>query len=172
VTHLVVKLSARGDSTHMVPIEFVAKSSARGIELSCDFATLQAMPHFTRTTHNDEVVPLYISNGVYENAPVFAVGLKESRATQVEQVPEGEVVIGDHAKGNAADGHIGRVAALEIDPATHRISSLVLREGSLWGRKRVTIPVIAVDFFDEEAVYLNWDKDRLAALPARTPEPV
>jgi hypothetical protein len=41
-----------------------------------------------------------------------------------------------------------------------------MREGHLWGKKEVTIPVSAVDFADADTVYLKLDKKDVKALPA------
>ena len=51
-------------------------------------------------------------------------------------------------------------------PNTGEITHLQMREGHLWGKKDVAIPVSAVDFTDEKTVYLKIDKKAVQALPA------
>jgi sporulation protein YlmC with PRC-barrel domain len=45
---------------------------------------------------------------------------------------------------HASDGHIGQVRGLVIDPGSNRVTHVLLREGHLWGRKDVAIPISAV----------------------------
>jgi hypothetical protein len=42
---------------------------------------------------------------------------------------------------------------------------LVLREGHLWGKKDVTIPVSEIDRITDDAVYLKLRKKVIATLP-------
>jgi hypothetical protein len=63
---------------------------------------------------------------------------------------------------------IRRIALDELllDPQSGAITHLQMREGHLWGKKDVSIPVADVDFADEKTVYLKIDKAAVAALPA------
>ena len=66
----------------------------------------------------------------------------------------------------ASDGKVGRLDALVLDPTSGDITHLLLREGHLWGKKDVAIPISAVDFCDADTVYLKLDKAAIKALPA------
>ena len=46
------------------------------------------------------------------------------------------------------------------------MTHLVMREGHLWGKKDVVIPVSEVDRIEEDTVYLKLSKDEVQALPA------
>ena len=63
---------------------------------------------------------------------------------QEEQLPEGELSIHPGADVEATDGRVGQVQDFVIDPATDRVTHLVLREGHLWG-KDVTIPLDQIE---------------------------
>ncbi len=65
----------------------------------------------------------------------------------------------------ASDGHVGRVDEFLIDPDTDNITHLVLREGHLWGKKDVTIPVSQIDHYKENIVYLKLNKQAIDDLP-------
>ena len=82
-----------------------------------------------------------------------------------ERIPTGEVVIrrGTHVK--ATDGDVGKVDEFLVDPENDVITHLILREGHLWGKKDVTIPVSEIDKIAEEAVYLKLDKKAIETLP-------
>jgi sporulation protein YlmC with PRC-barrel domain len=58
-----------------------------------------------------------------------------------DRVPLGEVEVRRGDQVHAADGWIGSVEGLVIDPADHHVTHVLLAEGHLWGRKQVAIPI-------------------------------
>jgi sporulation protein YlmC with PRC-barrel domain len=83
-----------------------------------------------------------------------------------EHVPQGEVAIHRGARVEATDGHVGRVDEFLVDPVNERITHLVLREGHLWGKRDVTIPISQIDRIEQDVVYLKLDKHSVEQLPA------
>jgi len=65
---------------------------------------------------------------------------------------------------HATDGEIGRVQGFLVDSGDHRVTHVLLREGHLWGRKEVAIPVSAVTGV-EEGIRLNLTKKQVEDLP-------
>jgi len=65
---------------------------------------------------------------------------------------------------HATDGAIGRVRGLVVDPRDHHVTHVLLDEGHLWGKKRVSIPISAVKGIDD-GVRLNLTKDEVRDLP-------
>ncbi|KPK14357.1 MAG: hypothetical protein AMK69_28870 [Nitrospira bacterium SG8_3] len=53
---------------------------------------------------------------------------------------------------------MGPVTEFLVDQTDGHITHLVLREGHMWGRKDVTIPVFQIDRIEEDAVYLKLNK--------------
>ncbi|HJZ02361.1 MAG TPA: PRC-barrel domain-containing protein, partial [Streptosporangiaceae bacterium] len=64
----------------------------------------------------------------------------------------------------ALDGEIGHVQGLLVDPDDHRVTHVLLREGHLWGRKEVAIPISAVTGA-EEGIRVNLTKKQVEDLP-------
>ncbi len=58
-----------------------------------------------------------------------------------DRVPLGEVDVRRGDEVHAADGWIGSVQGLVIDPADHHVTHVLLAEGHLWGHKQVAIPI-------------------------------
>ena len=81
-------------------------------------------------------------------------------------VPEGETALERGTRVKASDGYVGQVDELVINNKTKKITHLVMREGHLWGRKEVVIPVSAIDKVNEEIVSLKLSKDQIEKLPA------
>ena len=83
-----------------------------------------------------------------------------------EQIPQGELSVYSGMHVQASDGKVGKLDELVLDPKSGDITHLQMREGHLWGKKDVAIPVSAVDFVDEDTIYLKLDKKAVMALPA------
>ena len=83
-----------------------------------------------------------------------------------DNVPEGESEVAAHERVHAADGEIGRLKGFAVDPADHRVTHVLLREGHLWGHKEVAIPVSAVASVDD-GIWLNLTKKQVEELPPR-----
>ena len=81
-------------------------------------------------------------------------------------VPLGELEVHAGMEVEATDGKVGKMDELVLDKDSGDITHIQMREGHLWGKKDVAIPVSAVDFTDEKTVYLNIDKKAVGALPA------
>ena len=76
----------------------------------------------------------------------------------------GEAEIGPGEPVHALDGEIGQVEGFLVDPGDHRVTHVLLREGHLWGRKEVAIPVSAVTGV-ENGIRLSLTKKQIADLP-------
>ena len=97
--------------------------------------------------------------------PYFLPESAETVAVEQQQIPPGDMAIRRGTRVDSTDGHVGRVDEFLVSPETEHITHLVMREGHLWGQKDVTIPVSAIDRFDEDTVYLKLDKQEIEALP-------
>jgi len=169
VTHFVVrdtKLPDLGD--RLVPIDRVEKTSHGSIRLNCTKDELAGMDPFTATRYVERQMPLYPSSyyggepGAYMEPYVIS---SELVPVDIERVPPGELAIHRGAGVEASDGWVGRVDEFLVDPGSGDITHLVLREGHLWGRRDLTLPISAVDHVSDDTVYLRIDKQTIESLP-------
>jgi uncharacterized protein YifN (PemK superfamily) len=65
----------------------------------------------------------------------------------------------------ATDGYVGRVDEFLVNPESGHITHMVMREGHLWGRKDVIIPLSAMGKTREDTVLVNLNKHQIEALP-------
>ena len=79
-------------------------------------------------------------------------------------VPLGEADVDRGDPVHALDGEIGRVQGLLVDPDDHRVTHVLLQEGHLWGRKKVSIPASAVTGV-ENGIRLSLTKKQVEDLP-------
>ena len=80
-------------------------------------------------------------------------------------VPLGEADVDRGEPVHALDGEIGRVQGFLVNPDDHRVTHVLLEEGHLWGRKKVSIPVSAVTGV-ENGIQLSLTKKQVEDLPA------
>ncbi len=165
VTHLVVQDKSLPDNaTRLVPASKVANVTPQQITLNCAKAEVAKMS------------PFIVSNFIRESAPGKAYASGDAYTSEYvindtayddipeENIPEGELALHSGMHIEASDGKVGKLNVLVLDPTSGDITHLLLREGHLWGKKDVAIPVSAIDFCDAKTVYLKLDKAAIKAL--------
>ena len=168
VTHVVVREEKLAHTERLVPAGRVVETTADTIRLNCTVEELHRMPEFLNVEYQEALLPTYASYdlgmpGYYTESQMVPV--------VTELVPEGGRSVHPGAPVEASDGHIGELSELLTDPETGQITHLVLREGHLWGKKKVLLPISMVEAATPEgAIRLHADKktiSRLLAVPAR-----
>jgi sporulation protein YlmC with PRC-barrel domain len=168
VTHIVVQDKSLPDNpTRMVPVDKVASTTQDQVRLSC-----------TRDEVANHMQPFIVTQYIQESGSGQAYASGEAYyaqyvindtaydSVQEENIPLGELAVtcGMHIK--ATDGVVGKLDELVLDPKSGDITHVQMREGHLWGKKDVAIPVSAIEFVDEDTVYLKIDKKAVKTLPA------
>jgi sporulation protein YlmC with PRC-barrel domain len=163
ITHVVVEERAFPHVERLVPVELIAETSPNSIRLTCDAPSLGGLEPFIETHFIHEEEPRFMT-GPYLMWP-FSFTTEEYRPVDRKNIPVDELAIRRGADVQARDGHVGRVDEFVVDQKSEHITHLVLREGHIWGKKDVTIPVAYIDTIDAGTVYLNIDKAGVAELP-------
>ena len=159
VTHLVVKESGFFSTERLVPINLVLETSHDMIKLKCSVAELREMESFTETQFIASP-----NEGTYL-WPYYATMDPGIVAIEQEYIPKDELAIRRGDTVFALDGGIGRVDEFLVDPKSDVVTHLVMREGVLFGRKDVTIPVAQIERFENDTVYLKMTKKQIGELP-------
>jgi sporulation protein YlmC with PRC-barrel domain len=158
VTHLVIEPKHGHEPGRLVPVDLV-ESTAGGIRLRCTIAEFGNLEHADDT---DLVEATDLGIGMPGGPPM---GIPQP--TQVvfqDVVPLGEIEVIPGDPVHATDGEIGQVQGFLVDPDTHRLTHVLLREGHLWGRKEVAIPASAVTGV-QGGIRLNISKQEVENLP-------
>ena len=170
VTHLVVKEDV-SDTEYIVPVEVVTETIANTIRLNCTKAKLKKMRRFIKTTYIEEKMP-YISYGAgmydmgaYYYTPYVTPDLTVQVPVEHQQIPSGELAVHRGTRVEATDGHVGHVDEFVVNPKNSHITHLVMREGHLWGKKDVIIPLSAMGDTHNDTVFLKIDKKQIESLP-------
>jgi hypothetical protein len=187
VTHLVVEPARREAPARIVPLSLVdigGADTAQGeVRLRCTGAEYEQLNPAEETLFpGDEgygaygdmwgpaaAWPYYAPGGMLPAAPGTpgAPGTIPEPVT-VDTVPdqlpdEDEVFSGDHV--HATDGDIGHVLGFVVEAASGRVTSILLREGHLWGRRTVLVPRSAVAEVGADGFRLNISREQVRHLP-------
>jgi hypothetical protein len=180
ISHLVIKPKHRRQSDRLVPVELV-DMTADDISLRCTLAEFDEIEPAEEVdlAEGDEYGGGYgdaESVQGYGNVGSMGVGGSISGAGigagvghrvrtvthHVVPLGEAELVPGEHV--HAVDGEIGQVLGFIVDPDDLQVTHVLLREGHLWGRREVAIPISAVTAIDE-GIRLNITKKQVEDLP-------
>jgi hypothetical protein len=164
VTHLVVAPRHLTGLGRLVPIG-LAEVAPGQVRLNCSLAEFEQLDSAEET----EFIPAPAGFGDYGPPSALAwpyYGLGSGGLTvSYDTVPVGEVELRRGAPVHAADGSIGHVEGLVIEPHGHQVTHVLLSEGHLWGRKQVAIPVGTVAGVDADGIRLRLSKQEVANLP-------
>ena len=180
LTHLVVEPRHHQHTGHLVPIDLV-DTTTKELRLRCTMAQFEALEDAEETQFLPGAPGQsgYGQNQVL-SLPFFGLGMGMGgmgmgmrnmgmvtgpQAFAYDKVPAGEVEVRRGQHVHAADGPIGRVQGLVVDPSDHHVTHVLLAEGHLWGEKEVAIPISAVTGVDENGAQLNLTKDEVRDLP-------
>jgi hypothetical protein len=167
VTHFALRdKSLPNNPTRLVPAGMVADVNPQQITLTCSKTDVADMP------------PFIVSNFIPQSAPGYAYATGEAYHSQYvlndtaydsvneREIPAGEVEVHSGMHVQATDGKVGKLDALVLDHDSGSITHILLREGHLWGKKDVAIPVSDIKYSDGESVYIKLDKATVKGLPA------
>ena len=175
VTHVAVEPEGRSGLARLVPlgqIDADPDAAPGQLRLRCteaEFMTLDPAEETLAEFAVGQTVPVQlIPPGWRGTGEPAAQGGDIPRIPERETVdvaPSGEVEEhgGDHV--HAADGDIGRLHGFRLDPASGRVTHVLLGEGHLWGRKEVAIPFDQIAGFDQ-GIRLSLTKKQVQDLPA------
>ena len=156
VTHLVIEPKHWLGVGRLVPLDLV-DTTGGGLSLRCtveEFGNLE--PAEEAELAED------VTGGLALNAPMGATSPVPVILQDV--VPLGETDVERGEPVHAVDGEIGRVEGLLVNPDNHRVTHVLLQEGHLWGRKKVSIPVSAVTGV-ENGIQLSLTRKQVEDLP-------
>jgi sporulation protein YlmC with PRC-barrel domain len=160
VTHLAVELSHDYEPARLVPLDLVDASGSE-IRLRCSLAEFSHLDAAEEIQTVEDSPPAYLGAG-YLARPPLAGQPMEVAVEDVVPPGETEVRRGDYV--HAVDGEIGQVQGVVVDWGDRRLTHVLLKEGHLWGRKEVAIPVSAITDVTDEIV-LNLTKKQVEDLP-------
>jgi len=161
VTHIVVTNADIPRSGRIVALSHVTVAGADRIQLDLSRAQVLASTHFVIPGRLPETDMPHQFATYWVGAPGSATFANH------EQLPDdGEVALRTHLAVRTSDGHrIGTVAELLVDPDGGKVTAISLREGHIFGRRQVSLPLTSIVSIDRDGVTTNLDRSAFAALP-------
>jgi len=177
LTHLVVEPEGRVGLARLVPLDIAGIDAAPGgIRLRCTEAEFQGLEPAEQTLAEFALgyqVPVQLLPPGWRGTggPVTPGGAipRIPEKETIDVIPPGEVEQRRGGHVHATDGDIGLVRALRIDPASRRVTHVLVREGHLLARKDVAIPFGSVAGFDD-GIRLGLTRQQVRDLPSAGPD--
>lgn len=172
VTHLVVEPKGRSGLARLVPVD-MADTAAGEIGLRCTEEEFKNLPPAEETLAEfvpgqpdpiQLLIPGWRDAGtgpVVEGSTIYPP-IREQE--NVDLVPPGEVQEHRGDRVHATDGDIGQLRAIRIDPFSHAVTHVLLREGHLLSRQDVAIPADQIASFDD-GIQLRITRQQVQDLP-------
>lgn len=179
ITHLVVEPPHRVGLGRFVPLDRVASvdETSGAVALDCTTEEFKQLDSAEET----EFVPPSGAYSSYGPAQLIARPYYTGEPSVHGDLPTTSQVVttdaplpGDReaavhrARAHAADGDIGEVAGLVVDPASQQVTHVLLKEGHVWGHKEVAIPIGAVKEAAEDGIHLRISMQEVGDLPPVT----
>lgn len=173
MSHIVVDIKGHGHTEYLAPLKFITGSSAKGITLSCARDDLAHLDPFLRTVRvEDQGVGLSNAQGLAYagsqsglSATDFSMTSGGTSYVDVEAIPENELPTRHGIPVYASDHQVGQLDEFVVTLESGQITHVVLKEGHLFGKKEIAVPVEQVDRIGEVAVYLKLTKHEVEQLP-------
>lgn len=182
VTHLVVEPPRRQGAGKLVPFRLVAAGPPDGeVRLRCtmtEFGDLDAaeakelVPGTAQwEIYADEPIvswPYYAQPGVMGGPGLPLDPVVSEQAFTVDTVPDqlpDEDELSSDDRVHATDGHVGHVQGIAVDPATGRVTFVLVRERHLLEHRTVPVPRSAVAEVDADGFHLNLTTKQVRNLP-------
>jgi hypothetical protein len=159
VTHLVIEPRHGTRAGRLVPVNLVETADDE-ITLRCTIAEFDELDPADETQLVEGA-----GLGITSLAGTPPVGIPVPTQVVLQDViPVGETEVCPGDPVHALDGEIGRVHGFLVDADDRHVTHVLLREGHLWGRKEVAIPISAVTGA-EEGLRLNLTRKQVEDLP-------
>jgi sporulation protein YlmC with PRC-barrel domain len=164
ITHIVVHGNSFPYVKRLVPVEKIKETTPDVIQLTCDLYEYVTMPEFIQ---DEFIIPdPYGGNEEIPTTMLLPYAMVLGTVTREhEQIPPNELAIHRGTPVIASDGPVGKVDEFLVEPKNGHITHLILREGHLWGKKDVSIPISEIDQIEKDRVLLKINKKEVENLP-------
>lgn len=169
LTHIVVAPRHHPGLGKLVPLEIVQDADADTVHLSGGVESFSQLDDAEDTHFLADTTDRFGRSSDVLSWPFFGLaaplGGGQGDPMYEDRVPAGEVLVRRGDAVCATDGEIGSVQGLVIDPADHHVTHVLLKEGHVWGRKQVAIPIGAATRLGA-VIRVGLTKQQIEDLPA------
>lgn len=159
VRHLVIKEAGWLGGARVVPLAMVGRTQPDLLLLTCSHAAFQQFNLFTKI----EWIPR--AELGLDDLPEFTPDFMKPLPLEVENVPEGCVVLHENTRVRAQDGNVGVLSEVLVTPGSWEITHIVMQSGHSWEHARITFNADEVKAIEEDVIELALDKDMVVRRP-------
>ena len=150
----------------IVPVRYVAITTPDLIVLNCTRIELKSMSRYYQESYLNVTIPDFFFDGDYYVDPYVEKYGEAMILQKLESVPPGEVAIKRGNEVIATDGRVGTVDEFAVEKESGNITHIILREGHLWQKQDISVPIKDVERVSDNSVYLKIDKESIGSLPS------
>jgi hypothetical protein len=179
LTQIVVENKEFPDNPNrLVPISNVKRAVQTLVSLGCTIKEVTLMKPFTTTKFIQEsskgrAASTGAIHGYWgmEYGPGtldrYSVVVDDTGFDAVEEknIGKDEIAIAAGMEIHATDGKIGKLDELIMDPKSEEVTHILMKEGHLWGKRDMVIPITAVKSAFSGVIILNIDKKGVEEVP-------
>jgi sporulation protein YlmC with PRC-barrel domain len=126
----------------------------------------QSLPLFFDEEYIQTTVPHYMHISDMLSIEPVVIPEKKFIKERIYHIPSNELAVYRGAHVCSANGDaIGIIDEFLIDQNEGHVTHLILREGHIFGKKDVFIPVSEIESFNESRLQLKLNKENVEALP-------
>ncbi|MFQ5407672.1 MAG: PRC-barrel domain-containing protein [Anaerolineales bacterium] len=168
VTHIVVKTRDTPIAERLVPVDWIAATASEVIVLHRSRSEFNTLDLFRAQDFVLTDVPHFATDPKLTLLWPFVVPAKRIVDQTIKRIPPGELSVRRGAAVHATDGRVGTVDEFVVGPRSGNITHLRLREGNIFGRRDVCVPVSNIERIEADGVHLKLDRESVQNLPSLT----
>ncbi len=165
LTHIVIRERQPSRIERIAPVKFVENTATDVILLNCTKNEFFDLEKFNQKEFIFSDVPQYSDNPDMTLLWPYVTSKKRLMDDTTRKIPPGELALRRGARVRATDGWSGKVDEFIVDLENGYFTHLVIREGNIFGKKSVCIPVSKIESIEEKIIVLKLNKKEIASLP-------
>ncbi len=173
VTHLVVKHLGE---ERLVPSAYISDIDGQTIRLYCSNSEMQEMElfaekRFIRSVHPEtpHMMAYPYLQGIPPRSSSYAIPMEtDILRTEVLYPPPGGLALHHGADVWAKDVPVGHVSGLYLAHNSHHITHVVVETDGFFRQHEMVLPLTAIEHFENDVIYLKWDRQTIEQLPEST----
>lgn len=167
VTHIVVRDRGFLHVEHVLPLRDVWAIDDGSLQIGRSRAQVGSLQRFTEIVYVDQADP-QVMHAAMEGASDGHIRWAQARPglemlmlgavdvpVEHELVREGEMVLHRGSRVLASTGRMGEVEGLLINLQTGKVTDLVMREGHLWSKHELVLPVAEIERIEDDTIFLR-----------------
>lgn len=162
-----VRDDARPHDEHPVALRDIGDTDHHDVVVNLSADAVEASVCATDTITIDDVDQMWwaeVESGTYDEWLLHPEPVRIP--VVVPHLEHGDVLVRANTDVYVERHHVGRLAGLQADRATGRVTAAIIDVGHRWHHRHVLVPAAAIDELSEQTVWLRGTRQQITHLPA------